>query len=63
LNRSKNKESKDLYQRIIQLPFSNDPEEFETSFAKILGQNQLQSDLKTYLLNKAKKKNFGSKAL
>jgi len=58
LNRSKNKESKDLYQRIIQLPFSNDPEEFETSFAKILGQNQLQSDMKIYLLNKAKEKEF-----
>ena len=58
LNRAKNKASKDLYVQIINLPYSNYPQEFEEDISEIYQSKLISSELKKYLKDKAKEKQF-----
>ena len=62
MNRSKKKDQKELYNTIIQLPFANYKEDFEISIKKISKSKHINEDLKGYLEDKIKIKEYWVKA-
>ena len=52
LNRASNKDQKQIYQRIIMLPLTNDEEDFEKKFKIIIKSSLLTKDEKAYLKNR-----------
>jgi len=58
LNRGRDKKKKLLYNSIINLPYTNYPAEFDKKYADIIKSNSISSELKKYLEDKAKEKNF-----
>lgn len=62
MNRSKGEDQKELYRTIIQLPFVDYKEDFENYMKKILKSKHINQDLKGYLEDKEKIKNYWAKA-
>lgn len=58
LNKSKEEEGRELYHKIMNLPFSNYPDHFEEDFSDIISSTLISPDLKKYLNDKAQEKEF-----
>lgn len=56
MNRGKDQSKMDLYNQIINLSYSNYPEEFENSMLTIMKSKLITKELKKYLNDKAKEK-------
>ena len=56
LNKGNVSDKKELYQRIIQLPFSEYEEDFDENFKEIIESEQKKIEHKSYLQKKAKEK-------
>ena len=56
LNRGRDATKKALYSSIINLPYSNHPDEFDEKFGNIKKSRSINSELKKYLDDKSKEK-------